>query len=103
MYTIVLLQSIECGRFEITMRLTKLSTSSEAVTMRNQRGRTPLHLAAQLNDVETAIELLQIGAAIDDRDIVSHMYTYRGHVCTVHVYMYINDNYGGLIGIKGVQ
>ena len=100
MYTILLfssvIQSIECGRFEITMSLIKLPTSGEAVTMCNQMGRTPLHLAAQLNDVETAIELLQIGAAIDGKDIVSHtLYTHSMYSACVQLYMYIVYCMGG--------
>ena len=80
------------------MSLIKLPTSGEAVTMCNQMGRTPLHLAAQLNDVETAIELLQIGAAIDGKDIVSHtLYTHSMYSACVQLYIVYCMGGGGLV------
>ena len=57
----------------VTIRLTELPFSKEAVVMRNYRGRTPLHFAAQRNDVKGANKLLDAGACVDDKDNVSHM------------------------------
>ncbi len=43
--------------------------------MCNHRGKTPLHLAAQLNNVNCGNTLLDAGAYIDAKDNVSHVYT----------------------------
>ena len=57
------------------MRLTKFPSSKEAVVMRNHRGRTPLHFAAQFNDVNGGKTLLDAGASVDVKDNVSHVHT----------------------------
>lgn len=64
------------------MRLAELPFSKKAVVMHNNRGRTPLHLAAQRNDVKGAIKLLDAGACVDDKDNVSHVYTCAYVYCT---------------------